>query len=85
MYYHGSVVSALMEIYPDQAWLGWRFTQVPRGFWNNRTNQLAFLAWAHSQSTTKSTTSSSESQFDPTILYSLTAAELSRLGGPYVE
>jgi hypothetical protein len=36
---------ALKDLYPDVEWLPWKFSKVPRRFWESRVNQRLFLEW----------------------------------------
>jgi hypothetical protein len=41
--YGNSLVKALASVYPEKDWLGWKFQQVPRGYWNDIGNQRKFF------------------------------------------
>jgi hypothetical protein len=43
--YGSSLIKALQTIYPEHTWLPWRFSHVPRGFWNDLANRRAFMKW----------------------------------------
>lgn len=43
--YGGSLYHALSAVYPDYKWLPWRFSKVPRGFWNSLDNQKWYADW----------------------------------------
>ncbi len=47
--YHGSLLHLLCAVYPEYEWLPWRFTQVPKAYWNDINNQKIFLEWAEKQ------------------------------------
>jgi hypothetical protein len=36
----------LLSIYPEYEWLSWRFTQIPKNFWEKMENQKKFVDWA---------------------------------------
>lgn len=43
-HYSGSLVDALLAVYPDYSWMVWKFSSVPNGFWN-LLNQKKFFDW----------------------------------------
>src|SRR5688572_3840282 len=43
--YGGSLVKALLNIYPDYNWKVWKFDVIPKGFWKDMTNQRNFFDW----------------------------------------
>jgi hypothetical protein len=43
--YGGSLHLLLSNVYPDYEWLPWKFSQVPKGYWADLTNQRKFLDW----------------------------------------
>jgi len=38
-------VEVLRVAYPEERWLPWRFDPVPPNYWNDRSNQLAYVEW----------------------------------------
>eukprot|EP01114_Cavostelium_apophysatum_P001389 TRINITY_DN11199_c0_g1_i1.p1 TRINITY_DN11199_c0_g1~~TRINITY_DN11199_c0_g1_i1.p1 ORF type:complete len:588 (-),score=156.40 TRINITY_DN11199_c0_g1_i1:19-1782(-) len=42
-HYSNCLAKALQTIFPDHDWKLWNFDIVPRGFWNDKANQLAFF------------------------------------------
>eukprot|EP01121_Diplochlamys_sp_Union-15-3_P001783 TRINITY_DN11551_c0_g1_i1.p1 TRINITY_DN11551_c0_g1~~TRINITY_DN11551_c0_g1_i1.p1 ORF type:complete len:459 (+),score=59.77 TRINITY_DN11551_c0_g1_i1:87-1463(+) len=42
-YYNGSVVEALLSIYPQYQWKMWNFKQVPYNYWQNVDNHRLFF------------------------------------------
>jgi hypothetical protein len=45
-----SLFELLTSAYPEHEWLPWKFQQrVPRGFWENASNQRKFADWAATQ------------------------------------
>jgi hypothetical protein len=44
-YHDNSHIRALTRIYPEIDWQPWRFSNVPKGHWENRENQLEFFDW----------------------------------------
>eukprot|EP01114_Cavostelium_apophysatum_P001053 TRINITY_DN10906_c0_g1_i2.p1 TRINITY_DN10906_c0_g1~~TRINITY_DN10906_c0_g1_i2.p1 ORF type:complete len:163 (+),score=24.26 TRINITY_DN10906_c0_g1_i2:58-546(+) len=38
-----STVKAITSVYPEHSWKVWKFHQVPKGFWSDRSNQRHFL------------------------------------------
>lgn len=48
-YCGGSMVNAIKEAYPTHEWLDWRFSKVPRGFWDTQENRRRFFKWAEEQ------------------------------------
>jgi hypothetical protein len=42
-HYGGSLIRALAGVYPEYRWQTWRFNQVPRGYWDDITNQRKFF------------------------------------------
>jgi len=42
-YYGSSLTKALSKIYPEHLWEPWRFSKVPRGYWDNSDNIQEFL------------------------------------------
>ena len=47
--YKGSLVNALLDIFPEYHWVIWRFGRVPRGFWDDEEHVLAYLHWLADQ------------------------------------
>jgi hypothetical protein len=47
--YDGSVVKALMTVFPEYPWEPWKFLQVPRGFWYDDNNIKEYLKWVTKQ------------------------------------
>lgn len=47
--YNDSLIQALKDVYPDHAWLEWRFAQMPPDFLDVVTNQTRLLDWAAEQ------------------------------------
>lgn len=43
--YGDSVKTLVMDIYPERAWLEWKFERTPQGWWANAGNQRKFLLW----------------------------------------
>eukprot|EP01027_Heterolobosea_sp_BB2_P018850 GEZU01026495.1.p1 GENE.GEZU01026495.1~~GEZU01026495.1.p1 ORF type:complete len:840 (+),score=185.05 GEZU01026495.1:594-3113(+) len=42
-HYAGSLVQALKAVYPEHQWNEWRFSSLPRGFWEDPKNQRQFF------------------------------------------
>lgn len=40
---------ALLALYPDHQWQLWRFSQVPKGYWENHHHQKQFFDWLGQQ------------------------------------
>ncbi len=38
-FYGGFLSNALVSVYPERNWQGWKFPQLPKNFWENRDNQ----------------------------------------------
>jgi len=43
--YHGSILMALEDLFPEEEWLPWLMELVPPGFWQVRTNKRRYLDW----------------------------------------
>jgi hypothetical protein len=39
----------LADVYPDYTWLPWKFTAIPRNYWENIQNQRKSVDWAAAQ------------------------------------
>eukprot|EP00027_Filamoeba_sp_ATCC50430_P012117 CAMPEP_0168573886 /NCGR_PEP_ID=MMETSP0413-20121227/18779_1 /TAXON_ID=136452 /ORGANISM="Filamoeba nolandi, Strain NC-AS-23-1" /LENGTH=312 /DNA_ID=CAMNT_0008607177 /DNA_START=21 /DNA_END=956 /DNA_ORIENTATION=- len=48
-HYHYSLGKALRAVYPEHPWRLWRFERVPRGFWSDQANILAFFQYCTQQ------------------------------------
>lgn len=44
-HYNGSVIRALLAVYPEHEWVEWKFVKLPKGFWNSEDNTQSFLHW----------------------------------------
>src|SRR5205823_3557128 len=44
-----SLLPLLKDYRPEYSWLEWRFQQVPKGFWDERTNRRRYLDWLGQQ------------------------------------
>jgi hypothetical protein len=44
-YYHGSVIAAVKELFPRNAWYEWMFSRVSTGFWECPENRLRYIRW----------------------------------------
>jgi hypothetical protein len=44
-HYRGDYLACLKATYPKHVWQPWRFPETPRGYWNDKANQRAFLDW----------------------------------------
>jgi hypothetical protein len=47
--FDNSPFHCLSSVYPDYNWLPWKFTQVPKNYWENVNNQKKFIDWAATQ------------------------------------
>lgn len=43
--YEGSIYKLLSTVYSEVEWIPWKFSHVPRGFWNDINNQRKYLDW----------------------------------------
>eukprot|EP01125_Pyxidicula_operculata_P013676 TRINITY_DN4544_c0_g1_i1.p1 TRINITY_DN4544_c0_g1~~TRINITY_DN4544_c0_g1_i1.p1 ORF type:complete len:657 (+),score=99.41 TRINITY_DN4544_c0_g1_i1:645-2615(+) len=43
--YGHSLFKLLKSVYPDVEWYQWKFSQVPKNFWDDMNNQLAYVRW----------------------------------------
>ncbi len=43
--YEGSLIKALITVYPEHNWKEWRFTNVPRNYWKDINHQRKYLDW----------------------------------------
>jgi hypothetical protein len=43
--YGGSLVSALVRLYPEFEWKLWRFGKTPNNFWTKHSNVVQYLQW----------------------------------------
>src|SRR4051812_45596482 len=41
--YNGSLIKALLTIYPEIQWKPWKFSTVSKGFWSNVDNRKAYF------------------------------------------
>jgi hypothetical protein len=48
--YDDSMISSLKSIYPEHEWLDWRFSSVPRYYWQNPRNARQFFEYVGSKS-----------------------------------
>jgi hypothetical protein len=44
--YKSSPLLLLSTLFPEHEWLPWKFSVVPRNFWENSDNQRKFVEWA---------------------------------------
>lgn len=44
-HYKSSPFAALKTVYPDHDWKPWRFSAVPKRFWNDPKNVMEYLKW----------------------------------------
>ena len=44
-YFHGSMFSLLLAIYPEYEWQPWRFNKVPNNYWKDLDHQKKYIAW----------------------------------------
>ena len=51
---YGDTLTLLLSIYPNYDWLPWKFNSLPKGYWNNKENQLKFTNWISKQLNIKS-------------------------------
>jgi hypothetical protein len=45
----GSVALAVSSVYPSHEWHVWKFSQVPKGYWEQLSNQRAYFEWLAQQ------------------------------------
>jgi len=43
--YGGSPVAALKDCFPRHTWYEWKFTRVPRSFWDSPENRARYMRW----------------------------------------
>jgi hypothetical protein len=43
------------EIFPEFPWQLWKFSRVPRNFWQDKNNQINFMNWLGTQLGIKNT------------------------------
>ena len=44
--YDGSPFKLLSTIYSEHQWVAWKLDRLPRSWWTDPTNQLAYMEWA---------------------------------------
>eukprot|EP01121_Diplochlamys_sp_Union-15-3_P013862 TRINITY_DN4362_c0_g1_i1.p1 TRINITY_DN4362_c0_g1~~TRINITY_DN4362_c0_g1_i1.p1 ORF type:complete len:431 (-),score=54.16 TRINITY_DN4362_c0_g1_i1:183-1475(-) len=44
-YFEDSPAKALTSVYPEFPWLTWKFSNVPRGYWKDKSNHRLFFDW----------------------------------------
>ncbi len=44
-YYEGSLIKALLSVYPEYPWQVWQFSQVYTGYWDSIDNQREYFDW----------------------------------------
>lgn len=49
LFYHGSPYEAVKDCFPDYEWQAWKFTQVPKGFWQDKKNRIKYMDWLGKQ------------------------------------
>lgn len=47
--YGDALLPLLQDYQPEYPWVEWRFQQVPKGFWERRTNRRRYLDWLGQQ------------------------------------
>src|SRR4051812_46748803 len=45
--YRDSPFKLITSTYPDHEWLPWKFQNVPKGYWADKSNERKFLDWLH--------------------------------------
>ena len=43
--YDNSHIKLIMSIYNEYDWLPWKFNSVPKGYWEDKQNQLKYMNW----------------------------------------
>ena len=42
----GRYLSLLLKtVYPNHNWLIWKFNYLPKGYWDNKDNEIEFMNW----------------------------------------
>ena len=49
MQHNGSLIRALLAVFPERKWQCWKYGMVPVGFWQNLRNQRAYFDWLAEQ------------------------------------
>lgn len=44
-HYGYSHIKAIMSLYPDYHWLPWKFSSLPKGFWEDQENVKNYIKW----------------------------------------
>lgn len=73
LHYRKNVREALKKVYPEHAWLPWRFVYTPRGFLATRENRVEFFKYAAAMLDIKDT--------EKDKWYSVRRSQLEDLGG----
>ena len=45
IYYNNSYINLITSFYPNYQWLPWKFSQIPKGFWNDENNVKNYMNW----------------------------------------
>ena len=48
-HFGNSLVKALQQVFPEYNWQLWRFSQVPKGYWDSNSNIQAYMHWLADQ------------------------------------
>jgi hypothetical protein len=48
-YYNSSPSLILSSLYPEYNWIPWKFTQVPKNFWNDTNNHKLYIEWLYKE------------------------------------
>jgi hypothetical protein len=49
IYYGSSLISALVANFPEVQWMPWRFEKVNKKYWEDISNQTAYLHWVENE------------------------------------
>lgn len=44
-HFENSLVTALLEVYPQYLWLPWKFTKSPQHYWKKKENRRQYFDW----------------------------------------
>ena len=47
--YNGTVPLLFENVFPEHEWLPWKFTRVPKNYWQNEKNIRKFMSWAEKE------------------------------------
>jgi hypothetical protein len=73
--YNGSPSLLLASVYSDYNWLPWKFTTLPRNYWNDIKNQRKFMNWVSNELNIKENSDWYNIKLKVTLLHSIFQVE----------